>query len=136
MIADCEVLLVQLEIRSPPRWPPPGGACPVGATVIVNASRQSPDAAGLAELAAVTDVVVVNEAEAAHWGHKTPHRVVTRGARGACYRGADGDFDVPAPEVGADRHHRRRRRSPCVLAAHWAGEGPTGAAAEPRRPTP
>lgn len=123
VIADCEVLLVQLEIPIATAVAAAREARSVGATVIVNASPASPDAAGLAELAAVTDVVVVNEAEAAHWGHKTPHRVVTRGARGACYRGVDGDFDMPAPEVEPIDTTGAGDVFAGVLAAHWAGGG-------------
>ena len=123
VVAAADVLLVQLEIPIATAVAAAREARSVGATVIVNASPASPDAAGLAELAAVTDVVVVNEAEAAHWGHKTPHRVVTRGSRGACYRGVDGDFDMPAPEVEPIDTTGAGDVFAGVLAAHWAGGG-------------
>ena len=91
VIADCDVLLLQLEIPIATAVAAAREARSVGATVIVNASPASPDGPGLAELAAVTDVVVVNEAEEPRTGATRPsHLVVTRGARGASYRGADG----------------------------------------------
>lgn len=99
VIADCDVLLLQLEIPIATAVAAAREARSVGATVIVNASPTSPDGTGLAELAAVTDVVVVNEAEESHWRHPAAHLVVTRGARGASYRGADAELDVAAPEV-------------------------------------
>ncbi|MEI6253853.1 MAG: PfkB family carbohydrate kinase, partial [Mycobacteriaceae bacterium] len=99
VIADCDVLLLQLEIPIATAVAAAREARSVGATVIVNASPASPAGTGLAELAAATDVVVVNEAEEPHWRHPTSHLVVTRGARGASYRGADAEFDLPAPAV-------------------------------------
>ena len=100
VIADCEVLLVQLEVPIATAVAAAREARSVGATVIVNASPVSTDP-GLRDLAAVTDVVIVNEAEERHWTWPTRHLVVTRGARGANYRGADGDIEVPSPEVEA-----------------------------------
>lgn len=98
VIADCEVLLISLEIPVATAVGAAREARSVGATVIVNASPVSRDFA-LADLAALTDVVVVNEVEEAHWHWATSHFVATRGARGASYRGDDGRFDVTAPEV-------------------------------------
>lgn len=120
VIADCEVLLVQLEIPLETAVAAAREARSVGATVIVNASPVSADAAGLADLAAVTDVVVVNTAEEAHWRWPTPHLVVTGGARGATYRGADGPFDVPAPEVEPVDTTGAGDVFAGVLAADWA----------------
>lgn len=121
VIADCEVLLLQLEIPIATAVAAAREARSVGATVIVNASPAGPDVAGLAELAAVSDVVVVNEAEASHWGHPATHLVVTRGARGASYRGTDGEFDVPAPAVEPIDTTGAGDVFAGVLAAHWTG---------------
>ncbi len=123
VIADCEVLLLQLEIPIATAVAAARDARSVGATVIVNASPAGPDAAGLADLATVTDVVVVNEAEAAHWGHPAAHLVVTRGARGASYRGTDGEFDVPAPAVEPIDTTGAGDVFAGVLAAHWTDGG-------------
>ncbi|EUA18241.1 pfkB carbohydrate kinase family protein [Mycobacterium xenopi 4042] len=59
----------------------------------------SPPATDLAELAGLTDVVVVNESEAAQWHWPVPHLVITRGAHGASYVGAHTEFGVAAPAV-------------------------------------
>lgn len=72
-----------------------------GATVIVNAAPAGGDPGELAGLAAATDVLVVNETEADHWYWPVEHRVITRGARGARYAGADGELDLPAVPVTA-----------------------------------
>ncbi len=100
VIAECEVLLVQLEVPVATAVAAAREARSVGATVIVNASPVNTDP-GLAELAAVTDVVVVNEAEERHWHWPTEHFVVTRGSRGATHRSPDGAVDIPSPEVEA-----------------------------------
>jgi ribokinase len=65
LVADCDVLLLQLEIP----------------------------------VSTATDVVVVNETEAAHWVWPVPHRVITRGARGVTYAGDGEEFPVAAPNV-------------------------------------
>ncbi|WP_167100180.1 PfkB family carbohydrate kinase [Mycobacterium sp. DL592] len=117
-IAGCEVLLVQLEIPVATAVAAAREAHSVGATVIVNASPVSTDAA-VADLAAVTDVVVVNETEEPHWDWPTPHRVVTRGARGASYSGPDGTLEVPAPEVEAIDTTGAGDVFAGVLAADW-----------------
>jgi ribokinase len=56
------------------------------------------------ELLAATTVLVLNEGEAAALGAvltgQVPHVVITRGARGVAYRGADGtELQLPAPAV-------------------------------------
>lgn len=98
VIAECEVLLVQLEIPIATAVAAAREARSVGATVILNASPVRTDP-GLAELAEVTDVVIVNEAEEAQWTWPTRHLVVTRGARGATWRGPDGNLEMRSPEV-------------------------------------
>lgn len=121
VIADCEVLLLQLEIPIATAVGAAHEARSVGATVIVNASPVSTDAAGLAQLAAATDVVVVNEAEESHWRWPTAHLVITRGARGASYRGADIEFDVSAPAVEPVDTTGAGDVFAGVLAADWTG---------------
>ena len=118
VIAACDVLLVQLEIPIATAVAAAHEARSVGATVIVNASPVSADPQ-LSDLAEVTDVVVVNEAEEAHWTWPTTHFVVTRGARGAFYRGPDGELDVPAPEVEAIDTTGAGDVFAGVLAADW-----------------
>lgn len=118
-IADCDVLLVQLEIPVATALAAAREARAIGATVIVNASPVSEDPA-LADLAALTDVVVVNDIEEQHWTWPTTHVVVTRGARGASYRGTDGSFDVPTPEVEAVDTTGAGDVFAGVLAADWS----------------
>src|SRR5271167_1770457 len=98
LVADCDVLLLQLEIPVTTAMAAAREAHSAGATVIVNASPSGADPAELAEL---TDVLVVNETEAAHWVWPVPHRVITRGARGATYTGDGAEFTVAAPTVEA-----------------------------------
>jgi ribokinase len=99
LIADCDVLLLQLEIPVTTAIAAAREAHSAGATVIVNASPSGGNSSELAELAGLTDVVVVNEAEAAHWVWPVPHRVITRGARGASYVGGGDEMTVAAPTV-------------------------------------
>jgi ribokinase len=99
LVADCEVLLVQLEIPLDTATAAAREARNAGATVIVNASPVSDDSDALAALAEVSDVVVVNAAEAARWRWPVPHLVVTQGAAGARYSGDDGSRTVAAPAV-------------------------------------
>lgn len=118
VIAGSDVLLVQLEIPVATALAAAREARSLGATVMVNASPVSVDPA-LADLAAVTDVVVVNETEERHWTWPTPHVVVTRGARGASYRGPAGPFEVAAPEVEAVDTTGAGDVFAGVLAADW-----------------
>jgi ribokinase len=87
--------------------------------VIVNASPVSRDHRALAELATVVDVVIANESEAGHWRWRPPHLVVTLGARGARYVGADGEVTVPAPAVAAVDTAGAGDVFAGVLAANW-----------------
>lgn len=122
VIADGDVVLIQLEIPVATAVAAAHAAHEAGATVMVNASPASTDP-HLAALAEATDVVVVNESEEAHWGWATTHVVVTRGAWGASYRGPDGEFDVPAPEVEAVDTTGAGDVFAGVLAVEW-GRGP------------
>ena len=110
LVVDCDVLLLQLEIPVTTATAAAREAHSAGATVIVNASPSGGDPGQLAELAEATDVVVVNEAEAAQWVWPVPHRVITRGARGASYAGGGEELTVAPPAVKVGRHLRRRRR--------------------------
>jgi ribokinase len=100
-IAACDVLLTQLEIPLPTAVAAAREARSTGAAVIINASPAGQDQSRLAELAAATDVVIANEAEAEYWPWRPSHLVITLGGRGARYVGEDGDFVVPAPAVDA-----------------------------------
>jgi len=96
IVADCDVLLLQLEIPVATAVSAALQARSSGAIVMVNASpagRASP------ELAELTEVLIVNETEAEHWAWPVPHRVITRGAAGAKYTGAGREFTIAAPAV-------------------------------------
>src|SRR6185312_4071259 len=97
-IAESDVVLIQLEIPIPTAIAAAQLARAADATVIVNASppNASPEMPKLAEL---TDVVVVNESEAAEWHWPVRHLVITRGARGASYIADGREGDVAAPPV-------------------------------------
>jgi ribokinase len=99
VVADCDVLLLQLEIPVATAIAAATQARSAGATVMLNASPAGADKDALAELAGVTDVVVTNQSEADRWVWPVGNRVTTRGAAGVTYTGDDGDFTVPAPAV-------------------------------------
>ena len=111
LVADCDVVLLQLEIPVDTAVAAATHARRGGATVVVNASpvpialraggSSVPDGSALAELAALADVVVVNQEEAKHWDWPVEHLVITHGAAGAAYRTADREVTVPAPPVEA-----------------------------------
>ena len=119
LVGDCDVLLLQLEIPFATATAAAREAHSTGATVIVNASPPGGDSGELADLAKLTDVVVVNEAEAAQWVWPVPHRVITRGARGASYAGGGEELTVPAPAVGAVDTSGAGDVFAGVLAAGW-----------------
>jgi ribokinase len=118
-VADCDVLLTQLEIPVKTAAAAAREAQAAGAVVIVNASPASQHQSSLAELAAAADVVIVNEAEAEEWSWRPAHFVVTQGARGALYVGADGEFEVAAPAVNAVDTTGAGDVFAGVLAASW-----------------
>jgi ribokinase len=120
LAADCDVLLLQLEIPVTTATAAARQARSSGATVIVNASPSGGDLGELAELARETDVLVVNEAEGDHWVWPVPHRVMTRGARGATYTGDGEEFTVVAPSVEAVDTTGAGDVFAGVLAASWA----------------
>ncbi|WP_281352751.1 PfkB family carbohydrate kinase [Mycobacterium botniense] len=119
IVANCDVLLVQLEIRVATAIAAAREARSGGATVLVNASPTGHDPNELAELAALTDVLVVNQTEAEHWLWPVEHRVVTRGAAGATYSTAGNDFAVPTPAVEAVDTSGAGDVFAGVLAANW-----------------
>ena len=96
-VAAADVLLLQLEIPLATALTAARVARSAGTTVVLNASPAT--GADLGELAAVCDVVVVNESEAAGWRWLVPHLVTTRGSRGATWSGPDGDVQIAAPAV-------------------------------------
>jgi ribokinase len=120
LVADCDVLLLQLEIPITTAAAAAREARSAGATVIVNASPSGGDLTELAELAKATDVLVVNEAEADHWVWPVPHRVITRGARGATCTSCDEEFAAAAPSVEAVDTTGAGDVFAGVLAASWA----------------
>jgi ribokinase len=120
LAADCDVLLLQLEIAVTTATAAAREAHSAGATVILNASPPGGDPGELAALAELTDVVVVNEAEAARWAWPVPHRVITRGARGASYTGGGEEFTVAAPAVQALDTSGAGDVFAGVLAAGWS----------------
>jgi len=120
LVADCDVLLLQLEIPVTTATAAAREAHSAGATVIVNASPSGGDLAELAELAKLTDVVVVNEAEAAHWVWPVRHRVITRGADGATYTGNGQELTATSPAVEAVDTSGAGDVFAGVLAASWA----------------
>ncbi|ORV42797.1 ribokinase [Mycolicibacter engbaekii] len=121
LIADCEVLLLQLEIPLAVAAAAAGLARTGGATVILNVSPPPADSAELTRLAALTDVAVVNESESAQLHHRVPHRVVTLGARGARYRGLQGAISAAPPVVRPVDTTGAGDVFAGVLAAGWPG---------------
>jgi ribokinase len=99
VIADSDVVLLQLEIPIATAITAARIARAAGATVVVNASPAGARPHDLLALSELADVVVVNEAEAREWHWPVPHLVITRGRRGASYLGEDERFDVPALRV-------------------------------------
>ena len=119
VVAECDVLLTQLEIPVATAVAAAREARSAGAVVMVNASPAGRDTSALAELAALAEVVISNESEADEWPWKPSHFVVTLGARGARYIGTDGEFVVPAPAVAAVDTAGAGDVFAGVLAAHW-----------------
>lgn len=122
IVADSDVLLLQLEIPVATALVAARQAREAGATVILNASPAGADERGLTELAEVVDVVVVNETEAATWRWPVPHLVTTLGSRGAAYAGPDTRLEVPAPGVEAVDTTGAGDVFAGVLAAGWTAD--------------
>ena len=133
IVADCDVLLTQLEIPIATAVAAAGGAHAAGAVVMVNASPAGQDHGALTELAALADVVIANESEARDWPWQPTHFVVTLGARGARYLGTDGEFHVPAPAVKAVDTTGAGDVFAGVLAAHWPRNSGAASALQAQR---
>jgi ribokinase len=119
IVADCDVLLTQLEIPVATAATAAREARSAGAVVMVNASPAGQDQGWLTELAYLADVVIANEPEAHEWPWQPTHFVVTLGARGTRYIGADGELLVPAPAVEAVDTTGAGDVFAGVLAANW-----------------
>jgi ribokinase len=122
VLANSDVLLLQLEIPLATATAAARAAHSAGLTVILNASPSGGDETELAQLAQVTDVLVVNETEAAQWVWPVPHRVTTLGARGASYSGDGTEFTVPTPAVDPLDTSGAGDVFAGVLAAGWPGD--------------
>jgi len=122
LIAESDVVLMQLEIPLATVLDAARLARQSGATVMLNASPVPAVAAPLAQIAQLIDVVVVNEDEAAHWQWRVPHLVITRGSRGASYIGSERSFNTPAPAVDAVDTSGAGDVFAGVLAASWDDE--------------
>jgi ribokinase len=119
VVADCDVLLTQLEIPLDTAVAAAREAKTAGAVVMVNASPGGQDPSALAELAELADVVIANEAEAEKWPWRPTHLVTTLGARGARCVSPDDEFWVPAPTVKAVDTTGAGDVFAGVLAANW-----------------
>jgi ribokinase len=119
VIADADVVLIQLEIPIDTALAAARTGRAGGAVVVLNASPTGTPPAQLEELARTVDVVVVNDHESheSHWS--VPHLVITRGARGAAYQGSGEHFDVEAPAVEAVDTTGAGDVFAGVLAADW-----------------
>ncbi|WP_197380109.1 ribokinase [Mycolicibacterium mengxianglii] len=122
LVTEADVLLLQLEIPLATALVAARQAKATGATVILNASPGGGDQQVLAQLAAATDVVIVNESERQLWQWPVPHLVITRGSRGATHVSADQEFDVPAPAVEAVDTTGAGDVFAGVLAAGWEAD--------------
>jgi ribokinase len=122
VIADSDVVLIQLEIPIDTATAAARVGRDAGAVVIVNASP-TPDPDHLAALADLADVVVVNETESHGWlidGRPlVAQLVITRGARGASYIANGEQSDVAAPAVEAVDTTGAGDAFAGVLAANW-----------------
>jgi ribokinase len=119
VIADSDVVLLQLEIPIATAIAAARVARAAGAVVVINASPAGAEPHDLLALSELADVVVVNETEAREWHWPVPHLVITRGARGASYLGGDERFDVPSPPVEAIDTTGAGDVFAGVLAAGW-----------------
>ncbi len=118
-VADCDVMLTQLEIPVATAVVAARKAQSAEAVVMVNASPAGQERNSLAELAAIADVVIANEHESDDWPSPPTHFVITLGARGARYVGADGVFEVPVPAVTPVDTAGAGDVFAGVLAANW-----------------
>lgn len=122
VVGDCDVMLTQLEIPVSTAVAAAHRARSAGAVVVVNASPAGQDPGSLGDLAAAADVVITNEEEADEWPWRPEHLVVTLGAHGARYVGADGEYTVAAPTVAAVDTTGAGDVFAGVLAANWPSD--------------
>jgi ribokinase len=119
VVADAEMVLLQLEIPIETAVAAARTGRDGGAVVMLNASPAGADRDGLAALAESVDVVVVNEAEAREWDWPVTHLVTTLGARGVVYDGPGGRVEIPSPAVEAVDTTGAGDVFAGVLAAEW-----------------
>ena len=121
VVAECDVMLCQLEIPVVTAVAAARIARESKAVVVVNASPPSTSPA-MSELAKLADVVVVNESEADEWYWPVPHLVVTRGPRGASYVTDGRETVITAPAVEPVDTTGAGDVFAGVLAAGWRGD--------------
>jgi ribokinase len=119
VVADAEVVLLQLEIPVETALAAARIGRDGGALVVLNASPAGAAREQLAVLAESVDVVVVNEAESREWDWPVAHLVTTRGSRGATHDGPLGRVDVSSPAVEAVDTTGAGDVFAGVLAAEW-----------------
>lgn len=126
VVADSDVVLLSLEIPVDTATAAARAGRDTGAVIIVNASP-AVRPADLAALAAVADVVVVNDTESGDWLGRNrptvPHLVITKGSRGVSHIVDGHQVDVAAPAVEAIDTTGAGDVFAGVLAAAWP-DGP------------
>jgi ribokinase len=118
-IGEADVVLLQLEIPVSTAVAAARVGREADAVVIVNASPPNASPA-MRDLAALADVVVVNQSEADEWHWPVAHFVTTRGAYGALYRTDSDETAIAAPEVEAVDTTGAGDVFAGVLAAGWS----------------
>ena len=110
LVADCDVLLPQLEIPLATATAAAREAHSAGVTVMLNASPSGGDESGAGRAGGADRCAGRQRNRSRALGLAGPASVTTLGARGARYAGDGRSSLVPAPAVDATRHFRRRRR--------------------------